>query len=307
MIDILMATYNGEEYIHEQIQSILNQTYKEWILYIRDDKSTDKTVSIIREFVTTYPNKIIFIEDELGSLGAKNNFSQLMNYSTNEYCMFCDQDDVWLENKIEISLEAMTKSESKYGKNMPILIHTDLTVVDEGLVKINQSYWDLQNLDSKYRGLSRLIVENNITGCTMMINKKLKLKISQIPNQAIMHDWWIGIVAGVFGKIIPINTPTILYRQHNNNVVGASNVNNISYIISKINKSEINRSIERSIVQAREFYDMYKNELSSLNKDIILTFMDLRKNNFITRKKLAITYKFYKNNKIKRLAYILFL
>lgn len=306
MIDILMATYNGELYIKEQIESILNQTYKDWKLYIRDDKSKDQTLNVIKKYTKEYPDKIILIEDNLGGLGAKKNFSQLLKYSKNEYCMFCDQDDVWLQDKIKISLDEIQKAESVYDKSTPILVHTDLKVVNEKLEIINESYWQFQGLDSKYSGLNKLLVENNITGCTVIINKSLKSKVQEVPEEAIMHDWWIGLVAGTLGKIIQIDNKTILYRQHSNNVVGASGINSIKNISSKLDKKQINSSIYKGICQGKKFYEMYKNVITEEHKSIIMNFINLKQQNYLNRKKIIIKNKFYKYNKIKRIAYILF-
>ena len=133
MIDILMATYNGGKYISEQINSILNQTYKEWTLYIRDDGSKDNTVDIIDDYCKKYPGKIIRIKDDKLGLGAKLNFSELMKYSKSNYCMFADQDDVWLNTKIEDTMNKMIEAENIHGKETPILVHTDLKVVDGNL------------------------------------------------------------------------------------------------------------------------------------------------------------------------------
>ena len=140
MIDILMATYNGERYISEQIESILNQTYKNWKLYIRDDGSKDNTISIIRDFEKQYPNKIILVKDKKNGLGAKCNFAELMKYSKQEYCMFSDQDDIWIDNKIEKTLEKMKQAEKKYSKKTKNFEHTELKVIDVELKDINDSY-----------------------------------------------------------------------------------------------------------------------------------------------------------------------
>ena len=118
---ILMATYNGEEFIREQINSILNQTYKNWKLIIHDDGSTDNTVDIIKEYTKKYPNKIILIEDNIKCNGAKENFSHLIKIAYKnfnfDYILFSDQDDIWLPNKIEVSLSKIQEMENKFGKN----------------------------------------------------------------------------------------------------------------------------------------------------------------------------------------------
>lgn len=307
MIDILMATYNGSKYLTEQIDSIINQTYKNWTLYIRDDGSNDDTLNIINEFCNKYPDKIILIDDNKAGLGSKNNFAELLLYSKNEYCMFCDQDDVWLNNKIEISINNMINSESLYGKGTPILVHTNLKVVDKKLNILDNSYWDFQGLNGSNTTINKLMVENNITGCTMIINKALKEKVVSIPQNAIMHDWWIGLIASTLGKIVPIQEPTILYRQHENNEVGAKNINSINLLISKLNYKHINSSINNSIDQAKAFYKSYNTELNNTDKLVMKSFINIKHKNFIIRKIIAIKNKFYKTNLIKKIAYLLFI
>ena len=307
MIDILMATYNGEAYIKEQIDSILNQTYKEWKLYIRDDGSTDNTVKIIKEYVLKYNDRIILIEDGMSGLGAKANFLELMKYSTNDYCMFSDQDDVWLENKIDISLNRMKETEEKYGNNTPILVNTDLKVVDENKFIINESYWDYQQLCGQETRLNKIIVENNVTGCTMLLNRSLLKKSLDMPKEAIMHDYWINLIAVAFGKREIISEPTILYRQHSNNEVGASNTKSINYLISKLNKNDIDKSICKSIGQANKFYSLYGYDLNDSDKEYLEKFINIKNSNLLKRKIIAIKNGFFKYSTKRKIGYILFI
>ncbi|HAN43841.1 MAG TPA: glycosyltransferase family 2 protein, partial [Ruminococcaceae bacterium] len=122
MIDILMAAYNGEKYIGEQIESILRQTYKDWRLIILDDCSTDSTADIAMEYSKKYSGKIKFYRNSKNSKSAKNAFFELFKHSESDYIMLCDQDDVWKENKIEITFNKMLESEKAYGKELPILV-----------------------------------------------------------------------------------------------------------------------------------------------------------------------------------------
>ena len=137
-IAILLATYNGARFIREQIDSIKDQTYKDWDLYVRDDGSTDNTVSIIQEYENMNPNIHLF-EDEEKHIGAKNSFMKLLSAIDSDYYMFCDQDDIWLPTKIEHSVDLLEKTEKKYP-NKPIIVHTDVTVVDGNLNVLSQSY-----------------------------------------------------------------------------------------------------------------------------------------------------------------------
>jgi len=227
LVGILMATYNGEKFIKEQIDSILSQTYRNWQLLIHDDGSSDRTVKIVEEYKRKYPNKIILIEDGIKCGGAKENFAHLMlivrrRFKYFDYIMFSDQDDVWLPEKIKITLQTILEMESKYGVNSPILVHTDLKVVDEKLNIISESFWNYQNIDPTNNALNCLILENTVTGCTMMINKALFDLVNYIPKEAIIHDWWITLVCSLFnGYICPLQEVTILYRQHSRNDTGA--------------------------------------------------------------------------------------
>ena len=223
-IYILLATYNGEEYLKEQIDSLLRQTHIDWILWIHDDNSKDNTVNIIREYMLEYPLKIKFLEDEISTGGAKENFIYLLNNidKNYDYIMFCDQDDIWLENKIEFTLSKMKEVESS-NPSKPVLIHTDLKVVDANLSTISESFFIYQKIKPEWsKDFDMSLVQNSTTGCTMMINKKAKEISMPIGINAIMHDWWILLrVLQNNGVVEFIEDSTMLYRQHALNDVGA--------------------------------------------------------------------------------------
>lgn len=261
-IEILMATYNGEKYIKEQIESLLNQTYINWSLLIRDDGSSDGTVKIIEDYEKKYSEKIKILKDNKGSLRAKDNFLELLRNSKEDYIMFCDQDDVWLPNKIEITLKKMLETEDG-----PTLIHTDLKVVDKSLNTIADSFWKFQNLDPSRKIHNYLIVQNNITGCTMMINRELaNLSSSEFPS-GLMHDWIIGIIASLIGKIEYITEPTILYRQHGNNDVGA-------------------KGYSQTILKKIKNFKKIKNEIYKINGQLEIIVKNIKINDFELQKKL---------------------
>lgn len=307
MVDILLATYNGETYLKEQIESILKQTYEEWILYIRDDGSKDNTIKAVKRYVDKYPEKIKFIEDNKSSLGAKMNFGELIKCSKNDYCMFCDQDDFWLPNKIEITLLKMRELEEKYGKEEPILIHTDLKVVDENLNIINNSFWKYMNLNYKKNNLNFMITQNIVTGCTMMINKSLVDVVEDIPTECYMHDWWIGLVASVFGKIDSVNEGTILYRQHYNNEIGAKKENIINMLTNKIrNRSKV-VIFESEIKQMKKFFDIYNDKLNGNYETLIKDFISIRSKGAIERRIILIKNRIFHNDIIINIKNIIFI
>ena len=261
MIYILLATYNGEKYLREQLDSLFNQTYQEWILWIHDDNSTDSTELIINEYVDRYPDKIIYLNDGVRCGGAKENFSYLLekiddNY---DYVMFCDQDDVWINDKIKKTLFKMYELELISTRIVPLGVFSDLSVVNENLNVISRSMWSQQKLNPVFcKNVFRLSTCNVITGCTFMVNKNA-VNIYTLTETALMHDWLFGIlILKSGGSICFINEPLVLYRQHNSNVCGAEHVN-IGTLLNKIRR--INKLIESHFKNYKMAKDVgvYKN------------------------------------------------
>lgn len=263
-VAILMSTYNGEQFLDEQIKSIINQTYQDWHLYIRDDGSSDNTVEILRKY-SKKDNRITFInENKIKNVGIVASFMSLLDSVNAYYYMFSDQDDVWKMDKIAITLEKMKSETNK--DNIPVCVHTDLQVVDSKL-KGEQSMKKGYVWSSFYH----LMFGNCVTGCTMMINQSVKDKIkfeSQNKNLIPLHDWWIALIASAFGKVVFINEKTIYYRQHEKNVIGSNKKNDVFHIIGRLcdQKTDENNMIN-VIRMAYEFDRLYKtNKSISLKK-----------------------------------------
>lgn len=306
MIDILLAAYNGERYISEQIESIINQTYTDWILYIKDDCSTDRTVDIVREYEKKYSEKIKVIVSDKPSGSAKDNFFSMLKYSKNNYIMTCDQDDVWLPDKIEVTYNKMRETERE-NKERPILVHTDLKVVDENLNITSESLFRLQNMNSFRDKINNLLVQNIVTGCTVMVNRNLLNYIVEIPKNAVMHDWWMALVASSFGKIVFVNLSTVLYRQHGNNSVGAKNTESVSYILRTLrNVYGIKVSLYDTYVQAEEFLATMDKCLDKIDYFLISKYVQVHKVNKVKRVGILLKYKFLKNSYVRILGQLLF-
>lgn len=268
-IAILMATYNGEKYISQQIDSLLAQTYREWELFIHDDGSNDGTIAVANRYVQKYPDRIHLVEGKPTG-GAKYNFFYLLGQVEAPYYMTCDQDDMWLEKKIELTYNKMRELEitgAANNKAVPCLVYTELKVVDSELNTIADTMSEYQSLDCHKQSINQFILQNSVTGCTMMINRRLRDKMLEITNidNTIMHDWWAALIAAQFGKTAFIDEPTILYRQHGDNSLGALGVNKLSYIVKRVwQKQQIQESMHLGRVQAAEFvktYDLAKDSL----------------------------------------------
>lgn len=232
MIDILLSTYNGEKFLCQQIESIISQTYKDWFLTIRDDGSTDDTLNIIESFTSLYPDKIKLVDKGSPNLGPSKSFERLLHFAKHEYIMFCDQDDVWLDSKIDITLKTMQQFENE-SKDTPLLVCTDVTCIStEGEVLYNSFFKSRKFLDVALKNDNTFLAMNIVQGCTMMINAVCLKYILPFPN-GYGHDAYIGAVINHFGKVFYLHKQTMLYRQHLNNVYGAPSVNEL-YFLDKI-------------------------------------------------------------------------
>lgn len=214
-IHILLSTYNGEQFLAEQIQSIQQQTVQDWKLLIRDDGSTDRTREIIQEFVAQ-DSRIHWInENESKNLGVIKSFHNLAQFEEADVYFFSDQDDVWLPQKLELSLAEARK----YPAEMPLLVYMDLTVVNQDLEVLSSSMIRSQSGHANTE-LVQELTENTVTGGVAMVNHAL-IQLWNQTEDILMHDWYLALLATAFGKLVYIDQPGELYRQHEHNVLGA--------------------------------------------------------------------------------------
>lgn len=223
-VAVLMSTYNGEKFIKEQIDSILNQKSVRVTLMIRDDGSSDATQTVCKEYTKKISN-VNFYQGE--NVGVGRSFMDLLkNAPEADYYAFADQDDVWLVDKLE---RAVKKIESAYSKDgalssiTPILYTSNQILVNENLEKLGMRF-----LDTPRHDLIQEVVTNKLSGCTMVMNKELRnimIKNEYLPDNYILdtrlHDTWTVIIACIFGLVLYDEDSGILYRQHQGNVVGA--------------------------------------------------------------------------------------
>lgn len=306
MISILLASYNGEKYIAEQIESILNQTEKNFCLYINDDCSTDNTFKIAKEYEKKYPDKIKVTKNDKNSGSAKYNFINMMIEHKDKYVMLCDQDDIWIPNKIEITLKKMLEFENRYGKETPILIHTDLKVVDASLNEISNSSKNYLCANYNKTKLNNLIIQNIVTGCTVIYNKALA-KLILYPNGFIvMHDWWIALIASAFGVVNHCDEHTVLYRQHGDNSVGARNMKSLKFILNYATKTQcIKKAIYETYKQSETFLCTYNSMLSYEQKNLLKEYSKLSHSAKLKKLNVFLKYKTFKNGFFRVVAQIL--
>ena len=219
-IAILLATYNSERFLREQLESLFAQTCQDFLLYVRDDGSTDRTPEILADFTVCYPGRIVLMDNQQSSLGARDSFFWMLSHVESDYYMFCDHDDVWLPEKIRLTWDKMKKTEQRYGSGN-ILVNTDQIVVDKDLKIIAPSVWKYSRLRPELLCQFRyLSVCNFALGCTIMINHTARDSVFPVSPYAIMHDNWIALKVADAGIIASVPTPTMLYRQHEHNAAG---------------------------------------------------------------------------------------
>ena len=272
-IEILLATYNGEKYVGEQIDSIINQTYNNWELLIRDDNSKDRTLEILKEYEKK-DKRIKVIEDKKGNLGFVKNFEELLNNSKEDWVMFSDQDDYWLENKIEKYVAILNTSSEDILKK-PMLIHSNSFICDDNLEIIKDEFIN-SKIANKYNE-DDFYFAYFVQGSTVLINRAIIDLALPFSKNVTVHDRYFHLLAEFFGKRIFINESLIKYRQHSNNKIGAK-----TSIISKIFKKRYFHTEDRELIL--ETQKKYKDNLGTEQIEKIEKYLEVtndKKNRFL--------------------------
>lgn len=216
-ITIALTTCNGASFLRAQLDSIFSQTGVRTEVVVCDDASTDDTLTILREYASQYP--LTYFSNP-ARLGVVKNFQRAMQLCHGDYVALADQDDVWLPDKLQLSLQALQQAEAE-AAGMPVAVVTDLKVVDADLHELHASFWAAQGLfPFESTTVEHLVARNFVTGCTLLMNRRAVDLVLPFPDQVVMHDWWIGLKIKRFGRLVPVARQTILYRQHGRNEVG---------------------------------------------------------------------------------------
>lgn len=301
-IIILMATYNGGKYLASQIESIINQTYKNWILLIRDDDSNDNTGLVISQYTSKFEN-IQQINYPGKKKGALSNFTALYNWMKKnmnpEYVMFCDQDDIWMPEKIERSVNYMHDLENSHGYS-PLLIYSDLEFINEKGEDLNTRINVLPKIT-----FNQIIAQNYCFGCTMLLNKKLVDEIDEISEYADNHDHWIALVATSLGRACYLDGKVILYRQHSLNVT--SQGNSLRLRIERYTKGLKTRvnNLSATLVMLNHFYQVYYVKLDLNKREILGAYLAAYGSGFINVVKTIIKYKILRKNYLQNIGFLI--
>lgn len=273
-VDILMATYNGEKYIENQLLSLLQQTYKNWKLFISDDGSTDGTMDIVDKYAKLDERIVVVTRDgkREGRKGAAGNFMHLTKFSQAPLAMFCDQDDIWFEKKIEIMVKC---AKENFATNLPCMAYCDA-----------YGYSDSHGVIS-FDGISQLHANDlkdfiffnaGYQGCSIIFNNKLCQIIADYKGESYyMHDDIASLIAYVWGEVYRVNEKLMLYRQHEKNVTG--NISKKSFL--KFRKNQL--ISDKHKMEKDEFFHLFFDKIDKRKRKIFEGYLFFDKMNFLQK------------------------
>jgi glycosyltransferase involved in cell wall biosynthesis len=219
-VQILLSTYNGERWLSELLASLLWQTHKHWQLIIRDDGSTDNTWALLQAWQAQYPQRVKCVISEREHVGTTESFNRLVAASDADYLLFCDQDDVWFPEKVELQLNALLALETEQGKANATLVHADLMVVDATKQLLAASFWKARGFNTQ-QSKQHYLINNVVTGCATIFNRAAANLAFPVPTHALQHDRWLALVCVWFGTVQALPYQLLFYRQHSTNQIGA--------------------------------------------------------------------------------------
>ncbi len=291
-VQILLSTYNGEKWLDDLFTSLFEQSYQNWQLIVRDDGSCDKTIDIVKQWQQQYPNKIKLINDGK-HLGSKLSFNQLVEQATAPYLMFCDQDDVWHKTKIYLQMDVMKEKERIHKKSTPILVHSDMEIVNQQLKKQHSSFWKLRGFRLQ-QAKQDYLVQNVVSGNSCLFNRAAADLAFPIDHQAMEHDRWLALCIAWFGVVQAVHLPLLKYRQHTDNQIGAF-----------VHKTNIKKSVKAWSTQAAYFLQRYHQQMPPHEQKTLLALANLYKTNWLKRRIILIKENIRKNGLLPNLALLL--
>lgn len=300
-VDIILATYNGEKYLDEQIASLVNQTYRAIRILVTDDGSTDATSLVVQKWQQKDP-RIFWCPNEQNK-GYVKNFLDAVGRSESSYVMLCDQDDIWNEDKVFRTMQKMQQLED--GEK-PVMVFADAMNFDSATGNDLGSFHKNSHLNTKKVDNAHLFMENKVIGCTVMVNDPVKKYLQQLPDEIRVHDWWLALICSHFGTIGYISEPLLRYRQHENNMIGGNRYG--SYLKQRLLALREQREVLRATVrQAQAFYDCFSGEMTELQKQTAKQFAGLYDVNWFLRRIRVIRHGFWKSGLGRNIGLLLLL
>lgn len=300
-VHIVLATYNGENYLREQMDSLLAQTYDNIVIEVCDDGSTDRTVDLVREYVAR--DERVHLHQNTHNLGYVKNFLEGMKRSRAPYIMLCDQDDIWRRDKVEVTLEAMQREEGK-GTEGPVLVFTDAMNFDSDSGADTGLFHESSHLDVKKVDTAHLFMENKCIGCTMMMNHEVLAYLEELPEEIRVHDWWLALICSHFGKIVYLPEATLRYRQHAGNMIGGSSYS--SYLKKRLaHAGEQRQALRQTYRQGDAFCRVFGKKLDPEQLIVARCFAGMEHAGWLARRYRMIRFGFTKSGWVRNIGLFL--
>ncbi len=274
-VSVALAVYNGEKYLAELLSSLQNQTLQPYELVILDDCSADDSIEIIKAFPLSFEKKLFSNERNMGPVYT---FKKLASLCNGNYIAFCDQDDIWIPEKLQLSLSEIKKINTK----IPGMVFTDLSVMDEEGKLMEYSYFKQRKIQACKLSFADILFGNVVTGCTTLINKAMARELLKMPLNVIMHDWWMALIAYSFGEYSFVNKSTVLYRSHSNSVTKKDKTSFIKIFFDEYKKKSA--YLHENIQQAIEFKKLYSSDLSRRDLKKLEQFINLQHKTFLHKR-----------------------
>ena len=287
---VILCTYNGEKYLEKQISSIMEQDREDFCLLYSDDGSTDSTKAILQSLQEKYGRRMRAFPRPMHSGSPAKHFLSILSALAKgevetenlEYIFLADQDDEWFPDKLSKTISVIKEEERKFGESLPILCHTDCSLVNSRGELLAKSYRRYQKLPGASCRFSRLLLQNHVTGASVGINKALLQYCKEIPDQVKMHDHWLALLANCFGEIQYLPYATYAYRQHGENVLGAKKASvlvecgeRLAASKEKDKEDSIHSSYRALFAQGRELKRLFGDELPEIKRKVLEAFLSL--------------------------------
>lgn len=290
-VHIVMASYNGEAYLEEQMDSLIRQSYPDLSVEICDDGSSDQTCHIVERYVSQ--DSRFSLHRNRKNKGYVRNFLEGIQRSRADYIMLCDQDDIWDRDKVEVTRQAMKQAEREHPGE-PVLVFTDAMNFDSGTGQETGRFHENSHLNTKKVDTAHLFMENKVIGCTVMINHAVLPYISEIPEGIRVHDWWLALICSHFGQIVYVDRPTLRYRQHKGNMIGGGSFG--SYLKKRLTGLRSQKEVLRSSYQqAGAFLALFGRRMTPEQQEIARKFSEMAQTGWFMRRWNMFKYGFFKS------------
>lgn len=292
-ISVAMTTFNGAQYLGDQLDSILNQTLRPLEILICDDQSSDDTLAILEKYSREHASVKYFVNEK--RLGVIENFKKAVSLTTgSDFIALADQDDIWMPDKLARLTEKMLSIDDGLS---PAIVYSDLTVIDSVGNVLNSSFWNELGQDGYQHCFDTLLFGNFVTGCTILMNQQMRIHFAAMPSEVLMHDAWLALIAFSFGSAGVIKAPLVKYRHHDSNLVFLKTYRKKNFYERLMNHFRLllekNNYLDDQLRLVAMFGQQYHHLLTKEQAGSVAHFLKLHKKSYLRK---IITFRLYFKN-----------